>query len=758
MNWPIPKYKKRLIAICLLIGICPVIFVGFASYLHSSTEIQNKVNQGNKQLLQQTQQRVERVLYTVDNTLSQFIGAHVVNQALHEPLDSIQFQMLNELFRGLYWIESYELGIKDIHLISMEKRWMINSRGLQRFQHFSPIMDKYRQFPQTTFWVKLDNKTLMYEEEEGTERWFDGQSIHLVKKLPVNALNPSGLILAEIPVKEIARMLNPDEALGTLFILDSDYNPLISGTGKGDPDILKQFLSQYGADRPSRQTDFDYGGRRYSITYEKSNYNGWIYGSVVSIEQLTRDSSQIGWITLLTCLVIILITALISLRLSDRLYKPILHLYHVTMGQDRMRGKTDEFNAIGEWLKRMNTQLDKNLPLLQQYFIHKLFTGEVRREEIPGQLANYRLPGPWDMMCVYALQIDNLTDTRFSEKDKDLLMFAINNIVQELLPSASRLGCVPLHQTQTLLIGRNGLTPESFKTAMFEVAETIQSHVERYMKLNIVIGISRPIASLAEAGEACHEAMEALKYRIRPEKESLLYIEDCLPGQSARPAYPSRTAERLLDAVKAGDAAIIDELLHRFVVEVLQENLSHREYQVMLIRLLTDVMALEQEYGDTGALQCDERGRSVFDQCFDLRTAHEIEQWLGQSIIRPLAHRMEKRRLSQYQLIAESIRSIIHDEYDSELTLELCAQRLNYHPNHLKRVFRTIYGVTFSDYVASHRMHMARRLLTETELSIAEIARKLQYNNSQNFIRFFRKTEGITPGEYRKRSASPERA
>ncbi|TDF92930.1 helix-turn-helix domain-containing protein [Paenibacillus piri] len=753
MKWSIPKYRMRLITFCLMIGICPVIFVGLASYLHSSSEIQDKVNQGNKQLLLQTQQRIERVLYTIDNTLSQFIGAYVVNQALHEPLNSEQFEMLNELFRGLYWIQSYELGVKDIHLVSLENRWIIDSRGLQKFGDFSSIMEEYRNFAATTFWVKQNANIGLYQTREGTDGYLlEGQSIHLVKKLPVNALNPSGFILVEIPVKEIARMLNVDSALGSLFILDSQFNPLVIGADKEDPGVLKQFLSVYGADNANHQTNFDYNGRRYSITYEKSNYNNWIYGSVVSIEQLTRDSSQIGWITLVTCLGIIVITVAVSLQLSGRLYKPILHLYHACMGQERLRGKTDEFDAISVRLKRMNTQLENNLPLLQSYFIRKLFMGEVRPEETPQQLMDYQLSGPWDMMCVYALQIDNLDDTRFSEKDKDLLMFAINNIVQELHPPTFRLGCIPMQQTQIFLIGRNNLSEESFKTTMFEIAETLQSHVEQFMKLKLAIGISRPTTSLVEAVEACQEAVEALKYRIRLERETLLYIEDCLPGQCARPTYPSRSANQLLDAIKAGDAAIIDELVHSFVVEVLRVDLSHREYQVMLVRFLTDVITLEREYGEPTGLEFDERGRSVFDQCFELQTAQEIEHWLGQSIIHPLVQHMEKRRLSQYQITAEAMRQIIHDEYDTELTLEICAQRLNYHPNHLKRVFRIVHGMNFSDYVSAHRMNMAKLWLTETEMSIAEIARKLQYNNSQNFIRFFRKTESVTPGEYRKRA------
>ena len=48
-----------------------------------------------------------------------------------------------------------------------------------------------------------------------------------------------------------------------------------------------------------------------------------------------------------------------------------------------------------------------------------------------------------------------------------------------------------------------------------------------------------------------------------------------------------------------------------------------------------------------------------------------------------------------------------------------------------------------------YRMDMAKKWLKETDMKIAEIAERLQYNNSANFIRSFRKIEGTTPGKYR---------
>ncbi|WP_312497599.1 helix-turn-helix transcriptional regulator, partial [Enterococcus sp.] len=60
-------------------------------------------------------------------------------------------------------------------------------------------------------------------------------------------------------------------------------------------------------------------------------------------------------------------------------------------------------------------------------------------------------------------------------------------------------------------------------------------------------------------------------------------------------------------------------------------------------------------------------------------------------------------------------------------------------------------AVTFADYLQNYRLKIAKKWLEETELTIKEIAARLKYTNSQNFIRFFKKKEQVTPGEYRKK-------
>ncbi|MDE7043775.1 MAG: helix-turn-helix transcriptional regulator [Acetatifactor sp.] len=63
---------------------------------------------------------------------------------------------------------------------------------------------------------------------------------------------------------------------------------------------------------------------------------------------------------------------------------------------------------------------------------------------------------------------------------------------------------------------------------------------------------------------------------------------------------------------------------------------------------------------------------------------------------------------------------------------------------------KTERGKTFSDFLEEYKLEEAKRLLLNTNMTVAEIASTLNYTNAQNFIRFFSKSTGMTPGKFRK--------
>ena len=87
---------------------------------------------------------------------------------------------------------------------------------------------------------------------------------------------------------------------------------------------------------------------------------------------------------------------------------------------------------------------------------------------------------------------------------------------------------------------------------------------------------------------------------------------------------------------------------------------------------------------------------------------------------------------------------------DGDITLTECAEEIGCHVNYIWRVMKELREQTFGEYVAEVRVRKAKELLDDTDLSVADIAERLNFTNPQNFIRYFKKHEGVTPGQYRK--------
>ena len=93
----------------------------------------------------------------------------------------------------------------------------------------------------------------------------------------------------------------------------------------------------------------------------------------------------------------------------------------------------------------------------------------------------------------------------------------------------------------------------------------------------------------------------------------------------------------------------------------------------------------------------------------------------------------------------------MNENYASDITLEELAAISGVTRQHFCRVFKEQMRMRPMEYLARRRMASARNLLLTTEKSIAEIGKAVGYDNPTYFGMVFKKYEGITPTDCRKR-------
>lgn len=82
-------------------------------------------------------------------------------------------------------------------------------------------------------------------------------------------------------------------------------------------------------------------------------------------------------------------------------------------------------------------------------------------------------------------------------------------------------------------------------------------------------------------------------------------------------------------------------------------------------------------------------------------------------------------------------------------TVNEFAEQLNVHPNHLSNTLRKELGKSAKQLIHERLIFEAKSLLHTTELSVTEIAYRLRFDEPTNFTKFFKKSTGTLPREYR---------
>ena len=85
----------------------------------------------------------------------------------------------------------------------------------------------------------------------------------------------------------------------------------------------------------------------------------------------------------------------------------------------------------------------------------------------------------------------------------------------------------------------------------------------------------------------------------------------------------------------------------------------------------------------------------------------------------------------------------------TKLTVQEVAEHFGYNDKYVSRLFNRTCGLTLKQYIVQQKAEAANFFLTDTNLSIEEIAYKLAYSDSHNFTRSYKKQTGLTPTEYR---------
>ncbi|WP_322904466.1 helix-turn-helix domain-containing protein [Paenibacillus sp. SGZ-1009] len=742
MNKGIMFYKIFIPILVLGIGLS----ISFGIYIYFSTvrSVTDSIATNKQTYMMQMRNNLEQKIRTIEYAFNTYSTTSSFRETVNEPITERDFVAYRDVNTQLNYIATMGLEGAKYSLISLSQNWQISSGRLthltapQRQQLYRQYVDNQDQ---SLFWVKTDS------------------GIRFVSTLPVFSTRKQAIALSDISADTLNRTLHTEDS-SPVFILNRQ-GELMYDTGN-NADVLANAQVRELPDMIGNEqgvgmfTLKDGQNSPVQLIYAKSAYNNWVYFTVLDPGEIAAALQTTRYGLIAIELVLILLIAIVAYGIALYFTKPIQQIRHSLPTAAHVQSKNEiewilsSINHILTEKQSLETLIEAEQPQLETQLVLNLFRNRMKADELDGQLARIGYSELHDRRYVTMLvQLDNLG--KRSVADRDVLMLAIHKIAEELIPAEQRM--LPIiwnDDTQATILMFSSSNEQEIRKQVIAYAKLMIRSVRDYLKLSVSVGISSTYDSLLSSKEAIEMSKQALHQRLNLGKESIIFYED-ISNVVSGPVllhYPTELEAKLFDAIRLGDEQQVSTHLYPLMAEFMKKSRHSLDLEVMLVRFVNNLIQLEQLLGLEVLLTRD--NQALYHRLLSIRNPEEIEHMLVEQVIFPMVRSMKEKTSEQFRCLSATIADIVRQEYDRELSLEMIGDRLHYNPNYLSSIFKKEYGTTFSDYLMSYRLEMAKKWLIETDQTIKEIAERLQYHNPQNFIRSFRKKEQVTPGTYRK--------
>lgn len=581
--------------------------------------------------------------------------------------------------------------------------------------------------------------------------------------IPLNAETPYGTALFLIREDSWTNAAQGvlGESDGLLFVLNEQGEVLFSQENGERGEVGRELLAQIrGA--PDRQavSEMSAGGQPFSVLTLKSDNRDWTYVAALPSKQWMSKVNDTRGIFNLTVALVFLIGVLIAIGFSIRHYKPLKRLAGIVSSQHKiepLRGQSDEIDyisrAIGSMAKEKESLLGRlrsQSSALREQVLLTLIKGKLKSvAEVDDmlQFSNLRLDKPYYAVLLFMIDDYSSFRSQNSEKMQEVLAYSLMKVVEELACEVGTgFGAESIDGRSTVfLLNLN----EGFDDplALRELAGRAKAFFRQYYRLTVTVGIGGIYTDLTSVPKSYVEASHAARYRFVKGGDQVISFHEIEPRQSGEYAYPVKRIDRLVKAIRQGDGLSVEQAVRDAFSHIVVTNVSLEAAECICFDIVNNIMKTLIELD----IDIDDDLGETLEQLFVPRfeTIEELELLVVRICLKVCRCIMGQKESSNVMLL-ESMKAYIERHYtDQTLDLETIAGHFGLSPSYATRFFKDQTGCPLMRYIDSMRMERAKELIRTTNMTLKDIMGEVGYVDSTNFIRKFKKAEGITPIQYR---------
>lgn len=438
----------------------------------------------------------------------------------------------------------------------------------------------------------------------------------------------------------------------------------------------------------------------------------------------------------------------IKLGIAEYLLKPI-NGEDLLSEVDRVALKIEERRKEREIREKYVKEMEENSLKERKDLFQYLVTGNKSMSELLefAQKLEMDLSAMWYNIVLLKFQSRNHAHDEYSGS---------------LIEIEQKLDYISMNDKQVLVFDRNLegkalLFKADSKEELLELQksaiEKIEAVMKEYEHVRYFGGIGVPVNRLRELPVSFERASHAFAHRYLVEesriinssdmKQSVYSDESDFDINDVSPKQLDRN--KIREFLKTGDR---EESIY-FVEEFFKDLRTNAMKSVMFRQyIIMDAYFCVIDFLE--GLQIPKSEIEPLDITSGILQNEEAAMSYVVKIIAKALELRDKSASNRYGDVVDEVMAYIEKNYaDEELSLNLIASHVNFSPNHLSMVFSQQTGQTLIKYVTDYRMNKAKELLRCTNKKSSIVSMEVGYKDPHYFSYLFKKTQGMTPTQYR---------
>ena len=656
-------------------------------------------------------------------------------------------------------------------LVLYKHGWVIGNRGLMRLDDVSnrtEIAEIYRKGK-----VSGEKRIWAYSEpvsetpggpvDAEARTRIETSGLTLIMRLPFDSINTNALAIVRVNLKTVHGWIDElmDENEHTV-VFDEEGNLLYS-TSEIFNDVATELLNTEltGYSRVKRK-ELPESVAAHGI----SAVTGWHY---IVFTELNSKGIYFGqnYKTWVEPIILLLAIAILLTLVTYLIYRPIHGLVQeVTKDTDAKGAGGNEFQLISSHLSNLMDDRDvlEKMVAGQESKIREMFQSRLINEGIKSEdewndyfnglsLPNYACFATGVMV----LDLRLYPDPQNVINEDAICLQIIDSMPKELL---DLLWMPPIYNSCAIVVFFGADDEDTLLGNILAFNEKVQEFTFEHTGYHLLAGISstchdhrhfrrayrESVKALTKQGyeDYTTQSNESIENEGAPDLRFYTAAKPTLKGDS----YSNDFENDVRLAIKEVDKHKAYQLTDRFAEHLATVSLSDVTV-LYIMRYVNSIVLTGMEAGIIPDTVFPDGIRHAYAELLSEIEPRKVRRKIKKFFIDPIVDSLTEKMQNDSYNVMESIDRLM-DRTKGNILLSECADELGVHQTYIWKILKMEKGKSFTEYAEKYKIEEAKKLLLQTNMSVQEIAASLDYANAQNFIRFFSKVTGVTPGKFRK--------